>query len=554
MKSFIILIALGLVSQINIAQTQQENHIKTSTYLEASQNGEGQTIEQVSYYDGLGRMKQTVNPQAGGNSQDIRMHYGYDALGRTPKSYLPYASQQSGDGTTDIVLPEQARQATFDFYNTSKYEHTINPYSQTRYEASPLGRTYEQAAPGNSWLLNDSLNTDHTIKYDYATNNTTDQVLQFIVSFAGGNTTSPTLTLQGHYLPEQLSKRIIKDENWTPQKGVHHTTEEYLDKLGRTILKRTFVDNEQLDTYYIYDDFNNLSFVLSPEASTQIVTGNLLVSNAQQIIDQLGYQYIYDYRNRLIEKKVPAKAWEYIVYNLLDQPLLSQDANLRENDQWLVTKYDAWGRVAYTSIATISATLSRDDLQNLANNTTDYPTVYEHRLSSPIQVAGTSIYYSNQSFPTETLSEIHTVNYYDNYVDTDGINIPATNHYGTTLKTNLKSLPTVSKVRVLKAFTTNGQIPWITTVTAYDEKARAVYIHSKNDFLDTEDTVESLLNFTGNPVESRSLHTRSGHYDITTTDYFTYDHQNRLVSHKQQLNEEPLQLIAHNFYDELNNL
>jgi len=55
---------------------------------------------------------------------------------------------------------------------------------------------------------------------------------------------------------------------------------EFIDKLQRTILKRVqavtspnlslYVAGEWADTYYIYDDFGNLRFVLPPEAIANI--------------------------------------------------------------------------------------------------------------------------------------------------------------------------------------------------------------------------------------------------------------------------------------------
>ena len=57
-----------------------------------------------------------------------------------------------------------------------------------------------------------------------------------------------------------------------------------------------------------------------------------------------------------MEKRIPGKGWEYIVYNKLDQPVMTQDAIMDTNDQWLFTKYDALGRVAYTGMADLSVT------------------------------------------------------------------------------------------------------------------------------------------------------------------------------------------------------
>ena len=62
----------------------------------------------------------------------------------------------------------------------------------------------------------------------------------------------------------------------------------------------------------------------------------------------MGYVYVYDTRNRLVENKLPGKNWEYIIYDKLDRPVLTQDANLRVSNVWMFTKYDVFNRPIYT--------------------------------------------------------------------------------------------------------------------------------------------------------------------------------------------------------------
>ena len=157
-----------------------------------------------------------------------------------------------------------------------------------------------------------------------------------------------------------FTKAITKDENWnsTQTHIKDHTTEEFKDKQGRVVLKRVYSEGIEHDTYYVYDDYGNLTYVLPPKMDAS--TANLTTINSQ--LDNLGYQYIYDQRNRLVEKKIPGKGWESIVYNKLDQPILTQDANLATQNKWLFTKYDAFGRVAYTGLMASSS--SRATLTN----------------------------------------------------------------------------------------------------------------------------------------------------------------------------------------------
>ena len=69
----------------------------------------------------------------------------------------------------------------------------------------------------------------------------------------------------GTYADNQLYKTITTDENGA-------ATHEFKDKEGRVVLKRTFGTsmvnnspvNEAHDTYYVYDNFGNLTYVLPP--------------------------------------------------------------------------------------------------------------------------------------------------------------------------------------------------------------------------------------------------------------------------------------------------
>ncbi|MCG8208152.1 hypothetical protein G1K53_11640, partial [Tenacibaculum finnmarkense] len=213
----------------------------------------------------------------------------------------------------------------------------------------------------------------------------------------------------------------------------------------------------------------------------------------------------------------------------LDRPVLTQDANLNEQKKWLFTKYDILGRVAYTGY--IDNESSQSVLQEAANHPTTY-TQWEKR--EPKQTyGGTDIYYSKTAVP-HGVTKVYTINYYDTYVDLPTSFTAPTTVYNQVITTNTKGLSTVNKTRVL------GTDKWITTISHYDEKARPIYVYSKNDYLGTVDISETKLNdFTGILLENRTTHIKSGK-TIVTIDSFTYDHMNRLLSQKQCIGDETL--------------
>ena len=514
-----------------------ENYVFTRSYqvgmtsFNAGTSKEGDVLESIAYFDGLGRAMQSVNIKGSPTKKDIVTHVGYDAYGRQAKDYLPFQStgtlgtyRTGAEGLTTTYY--QAN------YGADLNTNYLNPFSEKELEASPLSRVLKQGAPGYAWRVGGG----HEIKLDYQTNGAS-QIRLYTVTFTGGNTESPTLTGgTAYYGAGELYKTITKDENWTS--GTNNTTEEFTDKQGRVVLKRTY-NGTAYDTYYVYDVYGNLTYVLPPKSEPQSAKPDATELN------ELCYQYKYDSRNRLIEKKIPGKGsvtdWEEIVYNKLDQPILTRDPNLKAQGKWLFTKYDAFGRVAYTGLVSGG---TRSTHQTAANGVT---TSWVVQATGTTTIGGTPVYYNNGGYPTGSIAELHSINYYDTYIDTDGLTVPSTVLTQSTA-TNRKGLATVSKVRVL---TTNN---WITSVTGYDGKGRGIYVASKNNYLNTTDIVETELDFGGKAKQSKTTHKRTGKTDIVTVDSFTYDHQGRLLRQKQKINSQSEVTLVDNTYDDLGQL
>ncbi len=563
-----LLYILLIVPMLVFSQNTNENYVVTKVYKEAATeptNGhdKNKVMTNIQYFDGLGRLKQTVALEAGGlkvfsglltkdpEIRDIVTHVSYDALGRQKKEYLPFADGNNNPNirTGDIALGTQ------NYYRNNYAEDfagvtlptDVNAYSEKRFDNSPLNRVTHQAAPGTDWKLGNN----HEIRFDYQSNQATEVRAYYVTTSFSSNTYTPTLQLNtssnnGYYKLGKLYKTITKNENW--QSGQTYdkdnTYEEFKNKEGQIVLKRTYNKNQRHDTYYVYDDFGNLTFVLPPKMEA---TSNSL-STVRAKLNDLGYQYKYDNLNRLVEKKIPGKGWEFIVYDKLDRPVMTQDANLGKQDLWLFTKYDHLGRVAYTG--TTSNTSFRKDLQRYAN-TGNYTQFEKRELTSQYR-GDTRIYYSATTIPT-AVREVYTVNYYDTYIEVpDGLGNSVTTVYGqesTTRPNGTKGLPTVSKVRVL------GTHNWITTVTYYDDKGRPIYVYSKNDYLNKVDIVESKLNdFSGKLLETTTTHRKTGKVDVVTVDRFEYDHMDRLLSQTQQINDQVSERIVKNNYDDLGQL
>ncbi len=528
-----------------------ENYVFTRVYQKEMTNSVEQAgtqglyirdfAESVSYFDGLGRAKQSVAIKQSNTKSDIVTHFDYDNYGRQDKEFLPYAAT-SNDGSIKTNAKVTTQQYYMDNYADDfpgiTDVHQINAFSQKNLENSPLSRVLQQAAPGKAWKLGEG----HEIDFGYDTN-IAGEVKLFTVNLTvntvnGITTYMPSLqnAEETSYPAGTLFKTVTKDENWTS--GLDHTTEEFKNKQGQVILKRTYNNQEKHDTYYVYDDFGNLTYVLPPKVSTENGTVSLTE------LGELCYQYKYDNRNRLVLKKIPGKLWEYIVYDKLDRPILTQDANLRANKKWLFTKYDALGRTVFTGMYTHASDVNQHEMQYHVNTQNNEASEY---FENRVPTISSGLYYTNNNFPSTNLKTL-TVNYYDGYTDLPtGFTLPTTNTYNERITTNTKGLATVSKVKVLETSS------WITTITCYDEKARPIYVYSHNEFLGTTDIVENKLDFVGKVLETKTTHQKGTEDAIVIVDAFTYDHGGRMKKQTQTIAGHT-ENIVENKYDALGQL
>ncbi|MCI5051042.1 MAG: DUF6443 domain-containing protein [Candidatus Pacebacteria bacterium] len=556
-KFFLSAACLSVISIQAWGQSQDQNYRHTTTYLVPSTNGddaldgnplrEEEVLQQVNYFDGLGRTSVSVQYQSNPKKRSLYTFDSYDDLGRKSKTYLPWITSENHN-SMDFIEEDLLETGVRTLYSGSRFQNTMNPYSETRFDNTPMSRPIEQGAPGNDWEIDPLSDTDHTIKTQYELNILNDNIWHLTVHYTNDNYYTPTL--QWHkkkkYGAGALTKTITRDENWDPSKENAHTTITFKNKKGQIILKRHFSDaNNKHDTYYVYDRYNNLVYVLSPEASEHLEAFDQDPQfPLSAMLNDLAYQYIYDYRNRLVEKKVPGKDWEYIVYDYLDRPILTQDHALRQQNRWLFTKYDPQGRIAYTGWVTSQKT--RSELQ-LWVGPTNNPNHFETPLDNPIQVDGQSLYYSN----TISLSEINNITllsvmYYDRYVDTRGLSLPSLVYEAHTTE-HVNGLPTVTHTRVLES------TYFTTSLIGYDYKGRTIYTAQSNPYLNTVDETLLQLDFVGKTLEQTSLH-KKGSKTIEIKDYFTYDPQGRVLLHEQQIDNEEAQLIAKNEYDDLGRL
>lgn len=623
------------------------------------------TNNQIEYYDGLGRPIQAIAIGAGSTNDDIVSYYYYDQFGRNTKQYLPYSAEQSNglfiDGLSDLISNSYL----------SEFGET-HPYSETLLQSSPLSRVIETSIPGSVMAIVPESDNDHTQKMSYSVNSSNE-----VYKYTNRENNDFLDFDLGFYKEGELSRVVVKNQNWKTIDGKLNTTEVYKDKSGKIILEKKYVTIdaklEELKTQYVYDKRARLLNVIPPAAirhieekigensrnkvvdyraflpvdfsgagggsgniyindngglevtisagfsETQLKIGkvanlfighnipdqdlgvidssvpynqNYMVSiesgyiaihptysaypifmtsfncsftiplpdnfqlatdgvfDQSNILEKYITQYRYDDYNRKIAQRKPSKDWEYFVYDKLDNPILMQDANLRAQDLWVFTKYDAFNRVVYTG-KYISAK-SRENLQIEVDtyiDTNGNPANIENKIINTSIVAGTTINYSNIAFPVSGIQELLAVNYYDDYEFTDADKpILPTSVEGQDVAVDTKTLLTSSWVKIL------GSSSWKKSYYYFDEYGRQIRVYERNRYGGHTQT-DQVLSFLGEVLYSITTHQKQISSDVVTIkDSYEHDHVGRLLLQKQKINSLPEERIAEYEYNEIGKL
>jgi len=554
MKKLLFIIAV-FVTALYLSQslTNSENYTYRRSYLEpvTSEQPGAEQIQNVQYFDGLGRNIQSISIKATPSGKDMVVPSLYDtATGRQTKTYLP----QPVDSQNGAYLPNIGANSVNAYYGIP------NAYSEVAYEHSPLARVEKTAAPGADWQITGS----HTQRTELATNSAGEVRKITATSTWNPSTQISDIALDavpdddyisnGFYNANILIKTIIWDEE-------NHEVQTFTDPAGKQILirkinKKENGTSEKIDTYYVYDDFGNLVFVIPPKAATAT---SIIQLNTK--LDVLCYQYKYDKYNRLAEKKLPGKGWEYVIYDKQNRPVLTQDANLRTTTNnfgkrgWMFTKYDAFGRVLYTGF--FENTESRTAIQNNINNFSANALNNETITTTPFTQGSMAIYYTKNAFPTGSITVL-SINYYDEYPTDSPIQPDFVQNQAT-----MKSVPTAfavngfSSVRSTKTMPTGSYTrniendSWSSAFIWYDTMGRAVGTYGKNH-LGGFTSTETSLDFSGKVKETYTYHSRNTtSAEVIIKDRYIYSPYQFLQKHYQQINGQTEELISDLTYNDL---
>ncbi|WPO81612.1 DUF6443 domain-containing protein [Chryseobacterium sp. JJR-5R] len=505
-----------LYSQANLPADQNYTYTKTCLTEDCSRK-----TETIRYTDGLARPKQIIGIKSSPSGKDVVQHIEYDPSERRIKEYLPVPQTGTQSG---LYYPDPLGNAS-NIYGSEKI------YSEIVIENSPLNRIRKKYSVGNDWAAK-------PVNFDYSVNE--NEVIRFVTdtSWESGVTKS-IVSLSVPYPAHKLYKNTVTDEDG-------NQTIEYKNDQGLIILSKKVISaSESAETYYIYNEYNQLIYVLSPLASQQLsqqTSGTI----PDTILNNLSYQYKYDTKGRMVEKKVPDKETEYFVYDQQDRLIMSQDTRQKNNNEWSFVKYDKFGKVLYTGI-----TQNADSRQKIQSdmNAAQYQFNFESRSTAAFNKDNMDVYYTNTAFPT-SIKKLLTINYFDTYpVGTPGSpsqvltqNILPDEAQADGLSTI--GLPTASYINMIES---SG---WTRNYNWYDLKGRVVSTYSYN-YLGGYTRLESQLDFAGVAQKINTIHRRQASSPVVNIkERFVYSDQNVLLKRYHQVDNNPEELLAEYHYDD----
>lgn len=495
----------------------KHNYIMTHTYTQA--NGSDSRVN-IDYFDGLGRLSNSVCVGASPSGLDIVTRQDYDSFGRRSREWLP---RVSGYSNGKYLMPKEFEGLSSDIYN-----HDTHPYSMPVYESSPLNRVVEQYGPGQDWYSKGA-----SVSTAYKANVAGNTVLNCKLYVVGDTGQTPTLLQNGNYATGQLYVTEVKDEDG-------NTTYEFKDKLDQVVLTRQMKEGVAHDTYHVYDDFGNLCFVLPPRIQDEGIT--------QTKLDELAYQYRYDAHNRQIAKKLPGAGWTYYVYDKADRLIFSQDSLQRQKGEWMFTLPDAFGRVVVTGICKNPINVTNKFVKVTYSSTGSYKGYYIH-IDGFTRAVGTS-------------PIILSANYYDNYdfrgasasgIPSEGIGYNAEPGYGAQYAGGAQGLLTGTLTAQLNSDGTPSST-YLYSVMYYDNRGRVIQTKSNNSLDEGIEQEYLAYDFVGNVTQRKHVHQAEGKTPQTEVYKYEYDSEGRLLSTTHQLNGGVKVKLSDNEYDGLGRL
>ena len=452
------------------------------------------SLTDVSYGDGFGGVSQKIHVGITPQGKDLTESYEYNSLGNLQSRTLPVPVLSEGASGNYKQILKSAQEY---------YGHS-NVCSRFAYEASHRSLLLKEFGVGDEW-------TGKAVSKKYSCNLESIPVQRckrYLVSAGGELVESDSPYADG-------SLRGIRSED---EDGNMHW--EFYNSENQLVLSRILDGDTFFDTYFVYDEYGNLVFVLPPGYQDH------------PDLDLYAYIYRYDYLDRLVYKKLPGCAPSYLVYDAAHRLVFSQDGCQRNDSLWSFFVYDIYGRVVVEG--------------ECSNSDKHVRTAGETVVLGTLMEGDTGLAYSGYQSSFDLVDPcVYVVNYYDTY------------DFRTRNGFSAYNFPegTVSAIGNLTGsiLCTHGSSGFIYSADYYDSNKRIVKSLSSrvNGGMDTYATEYS---FQGSPLSVLHTHTDSSGYSLTERYTYTYDHSSRLTRVSHQYDNNPSVLLLEHTYDELGRL
>ena len=452
------------------------------------------SLTDVSYGDGFGGVSQKIHVGITPQGKDLTESYEYNSLGNLQSRTLPVPVLSEGASGNYKQILKSAQEY---------YGHS-NVCSRFSYEASHRSLLLKEFGVGDEW-------TGKAVSKKYSCNLESIPVQRckrYLVSAGGELVESDSPYADG-------SLRGIRSED---EDGNMHW--EFYNSENQLVLSRILDGDTFFDTYFVYDEYGNLVFVLPPGYQDH------------PDLDLYAYIYRYDYLDRLVYKKLPGCAPSYLVYDAAHRLVFSQDGCQRNDSLWSFFVYDVYGRVVVEG--------------ECSNSDKHVRTAGETVVLGTLMEGDTGLAYSGYQSSFDLVDPcVYVVNYYDTYDFRTRNGFSAYNFPEGTVSATGNLTGSI--------LCTHGSSGFIYSADYYDINKRIVKSLSSrvNGGMDTYATEYS---FQGSPLSVLHTHTDSSGYSLTERYTYTYDHSSRLTRVSHQYDNNPSVLLLEHAYDELGRL
>ena len=475
----------------------------------------------VNYYDGLGRLKQTVARQVTPAMKNLVSFTEYDNFDRPLKQWNPVPTELSRL-TTQTVSPNAS------MYYTGE----TRPYQEFLYSTDELTAGIRKNAAIGEQKAGADMNNHHTSTLTRA--NEVNEVKLYKVNASGG------LVCSGYYGTKMLLCEQCSDEN-------NKIVCTFKDNQDRIIMQRA---GSNYDTYYVYNDLGQLSYVLPPAACDALGQGTY--SSDNDALKKYAYLYRYDNRGRCTYKRLPGCNPMWLYYDKAGRLVCSCDGNQYQKEQSSITLYDRHSRPIYIFDNEVQDVgYFMDDLEDILEIAQAIADTINGSSNAP-QLTDT--YYT---LPLITESEgkmLRVVNYYDNYAFIRHSNNAAILQYDNT-KENIygaKTNKTKGLLTGTRTYMLNDANSYTETAYYYDYRGRVIQQRSTNHFGGTNITYTA-YSFAGQITKKYETKSTSNAINPPIREQydFSYDHAGRLAQILYTYNDDAPIVLSQHTYDEL---